>query len=567
MRAGIGSTIRARADAAHALERVGELFDAGSGDILAELLQNARRAGATRVDVETGEGETRRTAVRVRDDGCGIADPAVVLSFGESGWAGDTRARERAAGMGLYALAQGGCVIRSRRAGEADGWRMTLDRAAFTGGRDVEVTRDESIGWTHGTEVGFETGHDARGIEQQVRRAARHAPVAVCVDGEATAREDHLESCVHVETWEGVRIGVYEAPGWALDETLNFYGRKVRVEIAKVSEFEGRTWHAAVDVVACPNLQLVLPARKEVVQGPFLERLRAQARAVVYRAIAATAPDAQLPRAAYEEGRSLGTAVPAPGARLPAWVPRERASTVWEKTEKRPVAGTTLVMSRDIECEDRFVVERALARAPEGIDAVEEGPFQGLDWYDRAAKMRSMEIVLESGAAVWRVGAERAKVRWNGRVEVPEALRRPDRITILLETERGEGERATIALDADAVFAGNCEGGVESAGLAVAKDFEASPHELVEMMRKALFDPGDEVSGDAWEVLRKRFEEEAYAHVTRLLYTEDEALARTIRETFENQVGALCPAGKRITIEVLAGHTRVDVQDAHARVG
>ena len=560
-------TIRARADAAHALERVGELFDAGSEDILAELLQNARRAGATRVDVDTERNDAGRTAVRVRDDGCGIANPSVVLSFGESGWSGNTRARERAAGMGLYALAQGGCTIRSKTTGDAHGWRVALDTAAFTGGRDAEVVRDQAIAWEQGTEVAFETDHSARQIALQLALAARHAPIEVRVDGRTLEREDHLGGCMHVEMWEGVRIGVYEGPAWSRDETLNFYGRKVRVEIAKVSEFEGRTWHAAVDVIACPDLQLVLPARKEVIEGAFLKRLRAQARAVVYRAIAQHARDAQLPRAAYDEGRALAAAVPAPQAKLPAWEPRERASMGREATEKKVVGANTLVMSHDIECEDRFVIERALARAPQPMEAVEPGPFEGFGWYDEAAKMRSMEILVERGETAWRVMAERAKVRWNERVDVPEALKRPEKITLLIETERAKGRQATLALEADAVLAGNCEGGIESAGLVVAQGFDGNAHELVEMMGKALFDPGDEVSGDAWEVLQERFEEEAYAHVTRMLYTEDEALARTIGETFENQVSALCPVEKRITIEVLAGRTRVDVRDAHAAVG
>ena len=50
----------------------------------------------------------------VADDGAGIVDPAVLLSFGENGWSDDLVAREDAAGMGILSLAHRGCRIASR---------------------------------------------------------------------------------------------------------------------------------------------------------------------------------------------------------------------------------------------------------------------------------------------------------------------------------------------------------------------------------------------------------------------------------------------------------------------
>ena len=83
----IMSPIRARIHE-RALSRVTNLFNAGLGDIFAELFQNARRGGAGRIDVTVEripsqfEGDRLITVI---DDGAGIADPAVLLSFGESG--------------------------------------------------------------------------------------------------------------------------------------------------------------------------------------------------------------------------------------------------------------------------------------------------------------------------------------------------------------------------------------------------------------------------------------------------------------------------------------------------
>ena len=116
-----------------AIARVTRFFNATLADIFTELLQNARRAGARRLDVTTERIAKHGGAdIRVADDGDGIADPAVLLSFGETGWAGAAR-REDPAGMGVYALARRGCIVslRPRRAvGEP---RTRLARRADAG--------------------------------------------------------------------------------------------------------------------------------------------------------------------------------------------------------------------------------------------------------------------------------------------------------------------------------------------------------------------------------------------------------------------------------------------------
>ncbi|MDE0650820.1 MAG: ATP-binding protein, partial [Gammaproteobacteria bacterium] len=107
-------TIRARIHDS-ALKRVTRTFAATLADIFAETLQNARRAGATRVNVVIGEHERGgEPTVTVLDDGQGIADPWVLLSFGENGWSGELVEREDAAGMGMLSLARRGCAVSSR---------------------------------------------------------------------------------------------------------------------------------------------------------------------------------------------------------------------------------------------------------------------------------------------------------------------------------------------------------------------------------------------------------------------------------------------------------------------
>ena len=144
------ATVRARVAPA-AVGLLTELFNSTIHDTAAEILQNARRAGATRVDVglapeAAADGESPKTRATFNDDGCGIADPAVVLSFGESGWTAERALAERPAGMGFFAAAQRGrdTLIESHPAGTDPGtglaawsWSSRLGDAHFRG--DVEA--------------------------------------------------------------------------------------------------------------------------------------------------------------------------------------------------------------------------------------------------------------------------------------------------------------------------------------------------------------------------------------------------------------------------------------------
>jgi hypothetical protein len=81
--------------------------------LVSELVQNARRAGARRIEVLYDEASK---VLRVIDDGCGIEDFQKLLTFNESGWDEDTCHEERPFGIGfskcLYSASR--CVVSSR---------------------------------------------------------------------------------------------------------------------------------------------------------------------------------------------------------------------------------------------------------------------------------------------------------------------------------------------------------------------------------------------------------------------------------------------------------------------
>ena len=81
--------------------------------IVTELMQNARRAGASYVGIDY---DNQSQTLVVRDDGCGIDDFQKLLTFAESGWDQTTIADENAFGLGftkcLYAAKR--CTVFSK---------------------------------------------------------------------------------------------------------------------------------------------------------------------------------------------------------------------------------------------------------------------------------------------------------------------------------------------------------------------------------------------------------------------------------------------------------------------
>ena len=287
-----------------AIRRVTRMYAAGLADIFTETLQNSRRSGATRVRVTVGGPGIGPLTVTVADDGAGIADPAVLLSFGENGWSEDLVRREDAAGMGMLSLARRGCTVLSRTSsGEpAPGWRVELTPEHFLGEAEAAVQPDDAAPWPHGTAVTFPATEteNADAVRKAIGTAAWHFPLPVVFEdvpntpagGEALERRAFLDGALHAERWRGLVFGVFKDRwnGFGLnDPDVNFHGLTVAVRLPSVETVHGPRWSVSADIDDCPALELVLPARKEAVETPFLSEMREAARLAIYRAMAADA--------------------------------------------------------------------------------------------------------------------------------------------------------------------------------------------------------------------------------------------------------------------------------------
>ncbi len=184
-------------------------FEATFEHAVAELLQNARRSGATRIEVRT-----TATELTVEDNGCGVDDPLTLLAPGKSAWRNGTPG-EKPEGMGLHALAHYTPHIEWRTGEDRVGWKTTLGPEQFDGTAEAVVRPCRELVGGHGTRVRIERTPE-HGDEEAIAAACRHLPVRVMLNGKPAEQEEYLAECVHEVEYPRARpdaLGVKVAAG------------------------------------------------------------------------------------------------------------------------------------------------------------------------------------------------------------------------------------------------------------------------------------------------------------------------------------------------------------------
>ena len=559
------SPIRARIHA-RALSRVTKLFNAGLGDIFAELFQNARRGGAGRIDVTVEripsqfEGDRLITVI---DDGTGIADPAVLLSFGESGWDAETAEREDAAGMGLLSLARRGCVVRSRvrSKGTPPGWRLLLTPDRFLGRDDAQAVPDDEGPSPHGTAIAFVAHETAETIQAAVATAARFAPLPVTFNAEAVPQESFLDGACHTERWAGLTLGVFRNRHDPFNQPdLNFHGLTLNVRLPRVQTLDGDTWSVRAEVESCPQLELVLPARKEAVETPFLATLREAVREPIYHALAVAAP---APRVAWKDHRDaarLGIPLPVAPAELRPWRPATADVDDWrEAMPFTPAPDDALVMAYEPDPPEAQALYRAAEQAGLHRRLFEaDQRLEGYPWYDALTRVRNLRVEITTDDAVrWLDTLRSTSPGAAASASTADTPIRPGAIRMHLELARAGQSRAPIAIPADVVFLGEAYTWVGDAQPLVTADSAIAPETLARLLRGGFFCPSDDAAADAWETQSVRFDEEALHIALKLLASEDEARRRTIAQAVWREILWLMPKDRAVDIAIRNGDVAV----------
>ena len=582
-------TIRARIHES-AVKRVTRIYAATAAEILAEILQNSRRAGATRVRIAVAAPAARpddtaaTTAdtpltVTISDDGAGIADPAVLLSFGENGWDDELVRREDAAGFGFASLARRNCAVSSRQRSPdgkmAPGWRVALAPEHFLGERDAEIRADEEAPYPHGTAISFEATESIAAIRNAAENAARHYPLPVVFeDGteEGTAAEElprraFLDGAVHAEPWRGLVFGVFRnrRAGYR-DPDLSFFGLTLTVGLPTIETVHGATWTALADMDDCPDLELVLPARKEAVENAFLKEMREAARLAIYRAMAAD-PNPRPAFADWTRARDAGIDIAPPPAVLRPWRPSIANVDDWRDPPKLAAVGQdALVMDCDPEPPEAQALWRAAEREGVAHRLFEtDRRLEGYGWYgalDRATGI-AVEVVLHGK----RHALDDAPLPERTGPTAAELPPRPEALSIELAVRAPDGAADALCLPADLVFAGEAWSWLDDAVPLVTADSALQPHELAALLRNGFFSPSDDVEADSYETQRDRFDDDALHLATRLLLSDDDACRQSIAEAVRRQLMWFVPGDRAVDIRIRRPDVTVTLSGIESTAG
>lgn len=549
--------IRARISAG-ALDNATRFFNAGPEDIFNELLQNARRAGATRVEVIEEPGH-----ILVRDDGAGIRDPETLLSFGESGWDGETARLEDPAGMGFWSLSRRGCEIWSMPEGALSGWYAKITPRAFQGRESIAV--ETLDGETPGTGISYpKNDRGEMSVRYLLDRVAGFYPIPVLYrtdpdDPIEIVRSDFLEKAVRIETFDGGRIGVIPHGRHRDHVTANFFGLTLSPSTPDVHEtFSAGSYHAAFDFTGGAGLELVLPARKEMVLNDAWRDLLDVGERAIYRHIV-SCKDHSLAYKDYLRAHALGVDMPVAQDWLRPFAP-PTAEDNWAGFDKlEPVQGDAIVMALN----DSPVIMQCLSQVLDGDPFrhvyQEHTAYEGYRWYDALPKIVEVRWTLIDGDSELVLldpeGAHASVdgVLFDGLTDKDWAeWARPDRIVANVVIEQ-DGARRSIDLDTDVVLIGEgydveevlpiiTKTAIENRGL--------DPDALSTLIVDSYFSPSDDTDANSHQTQRRDYEIAAYARACEVLIDKEAGLIAFIRDHAAEHVRWTCPSDKRVLIVI-----------------
>ncbi len=236
------------------LSKADRLFTGTLDGRIIEVLQNARRAGATEVTITNQDG-----LVTVRDNGSGIDDFSKLLDLGDSDWDDAMEQAEDPAGVGVFCLAPREVIISSGNK------KVCITEKAWTG-EPVPIL--EKWGCPSGTTLAFK---DEPWDFAAVEKHAVFTGLRVAVDGKECAREQFCSDEAINYLTLGYKVEVrdkrtlnrwheYFRQGYFYDDVLvNFHGQVVSFPYSPVTE-EHLTY--LVDLTGdATDIRLMLPAR------------------------------------------------------------------------------------------------------------------------------------------------------------------------------------------------------------------------------------------------------------------------------------------------------------------
>ena len=557
-----------------AIRRVSRFFDAGTAQAVDEILQNARRASATRVSISIGDD----ASLTFTDDGCGIENPETLLEFGRSDWTRETVRNEDPAGMGIYSLARMQPTIRSRSSRTPEGrpgWKMTLNEAHFLGTEPATVHPDDDAplgpygtsitiaapAWAtkriQALQADLETEQDQRRgnaalrlrlretYQGMLRKAALYYPVQVTVDGTQTEQVDFLEDAKRIFDWEGLRIGIMlgHGRGQGLAPMINVHGHLIWLPVAAITTLDQQSWWCKIDVKDCPQLELTLPTRERIVQSPFYENLLVRARRCILETMA-DQDGIQVNSDINQEATAFGLSIPEAKPELRWWEPKPASETRGVEPELEAATDTNAwMMMADLTSQDRQVLRRALNQSKPGQVVYAPRPeVRDYTWYRNFDRVTDVYIRIHYDHGRRRTMEELREAN-------EEAPRLVDRIDVLLTVTRDDESTYQEVLPVDLALPSKAGGSVtadQAQVVSVSKTADIS--DLSDVLMDAYFIHDED--GDTYDRQQEECYDNVAVHLTDLFAGTEAALERIIRDKVRDGIEHEVPRNTTVTITI-----------------
>ena len=539
-----------------AMDAVSQQLRADDEQIVHELLQNARRAGARKVRIDCGNG-----LLVVTDDGYGISDPQILLSYGLTGWrTPDARiARESPTGMGLFALGRRGARIRSRCAGPAGSdtavgpeWNASLTPAAFLRLASCAVVYEDGSSGPHGTRIEIDDTEGAWNA-QNIGHWVRHYEIPIEINGVAAEQTPFLQPTGngYVGTWRGLRIAVYRNGSGGLGSEVNFFGRIARAPELRTIRTPDANWSANVDVVQCPHLKLALPRRKHIAHDEFFEKLKVEVERRIYEAMGMAGTEVRLTHEQWERARSLGVKLAPPNAYGTRWTAATADPYRFHATSTEKLDGSPTVVPQGMPAAYQQMLARALRHNPEqaaNLNLIEESPeLQGFAWYDRLPAVSGIEARgIDCDGGRWLIDMSRPRRR-EARNRLGDKL-----MVVLTISDPAGGARPKVELPTDIAFE-NTDANTDprDIGMVLRTGTSAKDRaELQAVLTDGFLRTTEEPDDGSYSDQEERYRLNAASALTTLSAGRTSADKDVILRLIDREIAWRVPKGHRMTIEI-----------------
>jgi hypothetical protein len=479
------------------LDKADRLFRNDDEGTLIEVLQNARRAGATTVDVliEEAQPKTGDCTITIQDDGGGIENFQSLLTLGASDWSTAIQETEDPAGMGFFSLCRSGVEVHS-------GDRFVKISPSVFLGRD-EAAVETSDEFVAGTRMRFTRASTKTALAAALERVAEFYPLEVRLNGQPLTSHEFLEGALYRERIDGIEVGFSTAFTWWPaapwhDLNWNFYGARVHQPFETFSGLLGvhkdgspATIYARFNVLETGRVKLQLPDRHGIIEDEQFREFLRKARAAAYRFFQ-TQPRHALPFRNWQEARELGVELPEAAYLLKSWHATpldDNRDPLFGHSRQHRLDDLSNVILIDRDLPHPHTLEAALecGAALDGALYQEQSDYAGYSWYKQLPRIVDTEVFVDGIAyEVWQ----------------KETAERPERIEIEITIERSGQEDRNVRLPAMIHVDSNYYGALDFVAVNRSPwDNEElrGPFSIIDFLMSATFCASDDADCDSWE--------------------------------------------------------------------